>query len=388
LSHEASAAGVSTLTSGNAATQATCQAACESNAECKFYLWRHDPNANAQFTCARFRACPIQVPFGDGDGGHIWTKVEGPTPQPTTQPTTIAPTNSPTTQPTTNPPTPPTTNPPTNSPTTQPTTNPTDLATNPPTEALGWQVFKIDESQNGIDKYCIGGAPKLSHEASAAGVSTLTSGNAATQAACQAACESNAECKFYLWRHDPNANAQFTCARFRACPIQVPFGDGDGGHIWTKVEGPTPQPTTTPTNLPTIQPTNSPTNTPTNPPPTNPPPTNPPTPPTQPTPLPTLPPTPKHAAWPVHQVDGVQANDVYCIDHQGTLSHQNGRTAEGNPGSQEACQALCESLPACGFYLWRHDENAHSPYTCAVFKTCGRIASFGDGDGGHIWRKP
>ena len=325
------------VSEGNWASQAACQSHCESNAACMFYLWRHDPLANQPFTCATFRGCPTQVDYSDGDGGHVWRRPDAPTSPPTDAPPTHPPTNSPTNLPTniltnhptdtpTNPvPTVPPTNPPTNGPTEEEVefsddwdselhaaatrlespgknlvcrdTNGVDLGmfkdaqlhyalgTVPSPDVFplvivqmgaGWQVFASDQ-------YCVGGAPKLSHEASAAGVSTLTSGNAATQAACQAACESNAECKFYLWRHDPNANAQFTCARFRACPTLVSFGDGDGGHVWRKIDGPTPPPTNSPSNSPTSAPTTS---APTTPSPTHPPtkaPTNAPTPPTPPT---------------------------------------------------------------------------------------------------------
>jgi len=64
---------------GSYASQATCEALCDSASTCKFYLWRHDPNAMSKYVCATFTACDDMRPFTDGDGGNIWRKTGTPT---------------------------------------------------------------------------------------------------------------------------------------------------------------------------------------------------------------------------------------------------------------------------------------------------------------------
>merc|ERR1719169_69486 len=81
-----------------------------------------------------------------------------------------------------------------------------------PTPA-GWEVF-------GTDIFCYGA--QLTHRHG-----LTPAGTYASQAACQALCASAHACKFYLWRHDENANAKWTCATFDSCDDPVPYVDGD-----------------------------------------------------------------------------------------------------------------------------------------------------------------
>lgn len=88
--------------------------------------------------------------------------------------------------------------------------------------------------------------------------------------------------------------------------------------------------------------------------------------------------------------------DVYCNDFNGrgqAITHRHkqnldGINATGSYASQKACQAYCESAFRCKFYLWRHDENAGSKYTCVTFYACDNPVPYNDGDGGHVWKKP
>lgn len=76
------------------------------------------------------------------------------------------------------------------------------------------------------DKYC-NDPNRISHDHG-----NSPSGNYASRDSCQGACAANADCKYYLWRHDPSALKKYTCALFSSCPSVHDFGDGDGGHIW------------------------------------------------------------------------------------------------------------------------------------------------------------
>ena len=82
----------------------------------------------------------------------------------------------------------------------------------------------------------------------------------------------------------------------------------------------------------------------------------------------------------------IVASDKYCAG--GSLSHTHGSKPGGNYASQEACQDYCKKNPNYNYYLFRHDPLARAPYTCATFASCSSAHAFGDGDGGHIYRKP
>jgi hypothetical protein len=81
----------------------------------------------------------------------------------------------------------------------------------------------------GTDEYCTEGS--IFHQEGSS-----PEGNYASQHFCQNACADDEDCKFYLYRHDPNAKSstQYTCATFKACASKHTFADGDGGHIYQK----------------------------------------------------------------------------------------------------------------------------------------------------------
>lgn len=52
-----------------------------------------------------------------------------------------------------------------------------------------------------------------------------------------------------------------------------------------------------------------------------------------------------------------------------------------------SCNRACATRTSCNYYLWRHDDTAAEPYTCATYEKCGITQPFTDGHGGFIYKK-